>query len=528
MSSLSLSPHAATLHAHASKGRASKPRGKSRKRRQGKPGVQAPSPAAGKGRKPERKRPGNPQPAKSLSTWQRFKARALGGGLLAMMMRGFMTVAALTLLAKAMSFFKDAAVAHRFGVSDALDAFMLAFGVHSFAVSLLGGIIPEAFLPVYAQVKHERGARRAERMGVQTALGHLVILGGLGGLIALAGPSVVSFLGHGFPAEKQALALRTLLDLLPFLFCYGLSLHLGMWLRGNKLFAVAAASPILTPACILAAVVWMAQDASVEVLVWSTNLGSALHLLVLLVVVARRLPMTRRWLWTCVRLLEPGNRQVLANAWPFLLAGLVLGGAPMVDQAMAARLESGSVAVLSYSDKVCAILLALTAGAASEALFPFFADLVAKRDWHGLRLKLMQIIGGILAVAVPAVALLCWQAPLIVSLLFERGNFDAHDTERVAHVLRFAALQIPFYIASVLMSRVVVSLQASWFILMAAAFSLVANIVFNAILMRYFGVAGIALSTAIVYLLSCVMLTVYLIKAMGRLMKQETREVAAA
>jgi len=217
MSSLSLSPHAATLHARASKSRASKPRGKSRKRRQSKPGPLRLAPTGGKRRHSGAQRPSSAAPVKRPSGWQSFEARALGGGLLAMMLRGFMTVAALTLLAKAMSFFKDAAVAHRFGVSDALDAFMLAFGVHSFAVSLLGGIMPEAFLPVYAQVKHERGARRAERLGVQTALGHLVILGVLGGLIALGGPSVVSFLGHGFPAAKQALALRTLLDLLPFL-----------------------------------------------------------------------------------------------------------------------------------------------------------------------------------------------------------------------------------------------------------------------------------------------------------------------
>jgi putative peptidoglycan lipid II flippase len=436
------------------------------------------------------------------------------------MFRGFMTVAALTLLAKAVSFFKDAAVAHRFGVSDSLDAFMLSFGVHTFAVSLLGGIIPEAFLPVYARLKHERGALRAERLGVQTALCHLLTLGFIGLLIAVAGPWLVTFLGHGFPAAKQALSLRLLHDLLPFLFCSGLSLHLGMWLRGNKQFAVAAASPILTPACILAAVLLTPGELSVEVLVWGTNVGSALHLLVLMIVVARRLPWRWHWLRNCVRLIEPGNRSVMANAWPFLLAGLVLGGAPMVDQAMAARLESGSVTVLSYSEKVCGILLALTAGAASEALFPFFADLVAKRDWHGLKIKLKQVIGGILVVAVPLVALLCWQAPLIVRLLFERGNFDAQDTERVATVLRYAALQIPFYIASVLMSRVVVSLQASKFILVAAAFSLTANIIFNAILMRYIGVAGIALSTAIVYLLSCVMLTTYLLRALRRLALQ--------
>jgi putative peptidoglycan lipid II flippase len=87
----------------------------------------------------------------------------------------------------------------------------------------------------------------------------------------------------------------------------------------------------------------------------------------------------------------------------------------------------------------------------------------------------------------------------------------------VADVLRCAALQIPFYIASLLMSRVVVSLQANWFTLATAVVSLVGNVIFNAILMRYLGVAGIALSTALVYLISCGMLTSYLLRKIRHL-----------
>ncbi len=431
--------------------------------------------------------------------------------MLRAVVHGFMTVAGLTLLARAVSFFKDADVARRFGISDALDAFGLAFGAHSFASGMLGGGIPGAFLPAYSQLQHEHGPLRADRLALQTAVSHGLLLLCAGALIYVCGPELVGFLGHGFPAEKQALSLRLMRGLLPFLFCYGMTMHLSMWLRGSKLFALAAATPVFVPAAILVAMAVAGAGVSVDTLVWGTTIGGMLHLLALCWVVGGRLPRSPGWLTGCFRSVEPHNRLVMNNALPSMVSSLVLGSAPMVDQAMAARLASGSVTVLGYSDKVCGIVLALTASAAAEVLYPFFTDVVARRDWPALKRQLMHTIGVILAVAVPLAALLCWQAPLVVRLLFQRASFDSSDTERVAAVLRYASLQIPFYIASLLMSRVVLALQASWFTLATAVVSLSANIVFNLIFMRWYGVAGIALSTAMVYALSTLMLSLFLI-----------------
>ncbi len=452
----------------------------------------------------------------AVSSWQRLRGRLAPSTLLHAMVHGVMTVAGLTLLAKAVSFFKDADVARRFGISDGLDAFGLAFGVHAFASGMLGGGIPSTFLPAYARLQHEHGPLRAERLALQSAVSHGFTLLIAGVAIYVCGPGLVEFLGHGFPEPKQALALGLMRGLLPFLFCYGMTMHLSMWLRGNKRFAWAAATPVLTPAAILVAMAMAGRGVSVGTLVWGTNMGGLLHLLALVLVLARLLPREPGWLAGCGRVVEPGNREVVIHALPSVISGLVLGGAPIVDQAMAARLASGSVSVLNYSDKVCGIVLALTASAVAEALVPFFAEVVARRNWPALKRQLVHTIGLILVVALPMVALLCWQAPLIVRLLFQRASFGADDTQRVAEVLRCACLQIPFYIASLLMSRVVIALQGSWFTLATAVISLTGNIVFNLILMRWYGVAGIALSTALVYALSTLMLTLYLRHAIAR------------
>jgi putative peptidoglycan lipid II flippase len=415
------------------------------------------------------------------------------------MVSGFLLVALLTMVGKIVAFAKDALVANKLGTASELDAFMLVFGFYTFISSVLGGGIPESFVPAYAELRERRGLRRAYRLGIQSVASHFAALLICGGLLALAAPSVVAWTTKGFEPAKQALAVSLLRGLLPFLLCFGVAQHLGAWLRAGKTFLLAASAPMLVPLGIVIALLLAGKQVNAWTLVSGTVWGAVAHLAVLLVAILRRLPRRLSW-WRCsLRYGESGLRGVLHNAVPFLIGGVAFGSAAVVDQTMAAWLTAGSVAVLGYSEKVCAIVLAVTAGPASDVLFPHFAELVAKRDWNGLRKRLFASAGIIVSASLPMTLAMCFLAPWIVRILFERGAFGPQDTQRVAEVLRYAAFQIPFYILGTVAARIVISLQASRYMLTIAFSALFLNASLNFLLMRHLGAAGIALSTTIVH-----------------------------
>jgi putative peptidoglycan lipid II flippase len=415
------------------------------------------------------------------------------------MVSGFLLVALLTMVGKIVAFAKDALVANKLGTAGELDAFMLVFGFYTFIGSVLGGGIPESFVPAYAELRERRGLRRAYRLGIQSVASHFTALLICGGLLALAAPSVVAWTTKGFEPAKQALAVSLLRGLLPFLLCFGVAQHLGAWLRAGKTFLLAASAPMLVPLGIVIALLLAGKQVNAWTLVSGTVWGAVAHLSVLLVAILRRLPRRLSW-WRCsLRHREPGLRVVLRNALPFLIGGVAFGSAAVVDQTMAAWLAAGSVAVLGYSEKVCAIVLAVTAGPASDVLFPHFAELVAQRDWNGLRKRLFASAGIIFSASLPMTLVLCFFAPWIVRILFERGAFGPQDTQRVAEVLRYAAFQIPFYILGTVAARIVISLQASRYMLTIAFSALFLNASLNWLFMRHLGAAGIALSTTIVH-----------------------------
>ena len=425
---------------------------------------------------------------------------------------GFMLVAMLTVGSKAVSFLKDAAVARQFGTGDALDAFLVSFGLLTFLAALLGGGLPESFLPVYTEVAHLKNQRRALRLAVQSTWLHglsLLLLAAIGYCIA---PLFISWATRGFNAEKQALAVSLLRHLLPFMVCFGMSYQLSAWLRADKRFIVATSSPILVPLTIIGFLLHAGQAATVSTLVTGTVIGSVLHLTILIGALSFHLPPQRRFWRGCLTLWEPKLIRISRYAAHFLFAGGIFSSTVVVDQTMAAWLAPGSVAVLGYTEKVCGIILAVTVAPSCDVLFPYFADKVARQDWAGVRHQLLTSAGSIVALALPAVLTLCWLAPWVVALLFERGSFTEQDTQRVATVLRYAVFQIPFYIVGSLASRVVVAMQATHFIIWVSFVGLFSNVILNWFLMGSMGASGIALSTVIVQMISAILACYYVFR----------------
>jgi putative peptidoglycan lipid II flippase len=202
-----------------------------------------------------------------------------------------------------------------------------------------------------------------------------------------------------------------------------------------------------------------------------------------------------------------------------------MGGTTVVDQAMAAMLPAGSVAALSYGSKTVAVAVGIGATALSTAALPYFSRMVAENDWDGCRQALRRHSLLVVAASVPiTLGLIVFSMPL-VRLLFERGAFTPADTRVVGWVQICYAIQIPFTIWNRLFGRFVAAMRRNDVLLSASAISLVLDIGLNLVLMRVWGVAGIALSTSLVYIVTLVLLSAW---STTLLRREESKGAAAA
>ena len=137
-------------------------------------------------------------------------------------------------------------------------------------------------------------------------------------------------------------------------------------------------------------------------------------------------------------------------------------------------------------------------------------------------LQLLDILHKFFTTIPLTIILLVFAVP-IVRVLLERGAFTANDTSLVAYIQGLYSLQIPFYVANVLMIRLITSMRLNHLIIWTCAINLLINILFNILLIKWIGIAGIALSTSLVYVVCFSVNFIFVTRKMSQIDRNHCR-----
>ena len=216
------------------------------------------------------------------------------------------------------------------------------------------------------------------------------------------------------------------------------------------------------------------------------------------------------WVRPRWRRVDPATAAVMKQFIPMAVGAFLMSSTAVVDLSMAAMLGPGSVATLNYANRLVLFLLGFCSGAMSTVLLPHFSGMVARRDWVAVRDTLRTYLRWIALTTVPLTAVLIWLSVPITRLMFERGAFGAETTVLVGGIQALYLIQIPFYLMSIVLVRLISSLKANHLLMWGSAISVVVNVTLNYAFMQWLGVRGIALSTTVVYMVSFCFLSIVL------------------
>lgn len=455
-----------------------------------------------------------------LGRWQSLRQRFTGHGLLATMV----TVGSLTLLVKFAAAGKEAFVARQLGVGDALDAFLVAYLLPALAMSIIAGSFNSALIPTYVEVREQGGRPAAQRLFSGVMFWSVGLLLAASALLALLFPSILPTLASAFPAEKLAFTQRLFWAVLPIVTLTGLATTWTAVLNAEGEFALPALTPIITSLMIALLLLFRVHAWGVWTLAIGTLAGACLEV----TLIGGCLKHHGIYLLPHWHPVDANLRQVMRQYAPLAAAALVFSGTGLADQAVAARLGSGSVAALNYGNKLISLVLGVTAAAVSSAVLPHFSRLVAQGDWKSLRgdLKFYTLV--ILLTLIPLALLLAYFSLPLVRIVFERGAFTARDAELVGQVQACFVLQIPFYTLGIMCMRLISALKNSTGIFLLSFASVTLNYLLDVVFAKQFGVAGIALSTSVVSLLFCGAVYFFLLRTLGTVMRVEEKAKAAS
>ena len=414
------------------------------------------------------------------------------------LIRAAATVGSFTMISRVTGFVRDVLIAAILGAGPVADAFFVAFKLPNFFRRLTAeGSFTVAFVPLFAGTLEADGVAAAKRFASDVLAMMCAALLALTLAMELAMPWVMHVLAPGFVAtpDRFALAVELTRITFPYLPLISLVALYGGILNSLDRFAAMAAAPILLNLILIGAMIGFADrlETPGHVLAWGVA-AAGLAQLIWLIMAARR----DGWTLT-LRLPKatPGVRKLFRLMLPAMLGAGVMQINLLIDMVLASTLPLGSISFLYYADRVNQLPLGVIGVAIGTALLPMLS-----RQWRAgdgaaaLETQNRALEFGAL-LTVPAAVGIGVLATPIITVLFERGAFEATDTAATAAAMIAFAGGLPAFVLVKVLQPGFFAREDTRTPVKVAAAAVVLNLVLNLILMQYLAHVGLALATAI-------------------------------
>ncbi len=408
---------------------------------------------------------------------------------------------------------REMVIGAQFGASAELDAYLAAFRLPDLLFTVVaGGALASAFIPTFSERLVHGHLDAAWELASRVANLLLVILAGLAILIVILAPVLVDrLIAPGFTPEQKALTVLLMRWMLLSTVIFGLSgLFMGI-LNAFHHFFLPALAPVVYNLAIILAALFLAPTMGVQALVVGVVAGAAAHLLIQVPGLVRY---GARWS-PGLSLRDPGVREVIRLMGPRVLGLAVVQINFMVNVFLASHLLPGSISALNYAWLIMLLPQGIFAIAIATAAFPTFAQQAARGERQAMRETLGGIFALLLFLTVPAAVLLLLLRVPLVTLLLQRGAFDAADTALTSYVLAFFALGLVGHAVVEIAARGFYALKDTMTPVLVGLAAMTANIALSVILVRPLAVGGLALANSIATLTEMALLMWLLRRRLG-------------
>jgi putative peptidoglycan lipid II flippase len=411
----------------------------------------------------------------------------------------------------------------QFGVSPEANAYYAAFRLPDTLFSLIaGGALSSAMIPVLLNARQNEGEAAGWRLisVVLTAL--LAVFGILILAVEIFTPALVArVLAPGFDAETAALTVRLTRIMLiqPVILLLG-SVATAV-LNSRNQFLLTGLSIVSHNISLIASILSLKLFPGLGIFGPAAGVigGAVLQALILSPGLrgegyrARLLfDFASRHLSEVVRLLIPNGLSVSVN-----YAGFI------VDTAFASRAsDPAGLAAIYNAFLLVGLPIALLGQAIGQATFPRLATQAEAENWSAMRRILFRSLGAAIALALPAVGALIWLGRPTIRILFERGEFTSAAADLTYSVLVAYAVALPFYVATEVITRGLISLRDTRTPLVTNSGQLILRVALISFLLGRMGVLAIPAAFAISASLETLALaSVLFLKLRNRLQSQQ-------
>jgi len=413
------------------------------------------------------------------------------------LVKAMATVAGMTGLSRIAGFARDVLTAACLGAGPIADAFFVALKLPNFFRRVTAeGAFSIVFVPMYSKTREIETQEQADAFASNAFMVMLSVLSVFTVLALILMPYIISAIAPGFIDDPVRMELATELSRItfPYLLLMSLTALLGGVLNAVDRFAPFAFAPVLFNLSLIVSLLLSGYFETVgHAMAWGLFAAGILQFLFLWQY-AKRASIK-------ITIARPKINADMKKV--FRLMGPAVVGAGVVhinlfaDLILASFLQKGSISYLYYADRLNQLPLGVVGIAVGTALLPMLSRAMTKEDKSHAQNLFNRSMEYCLLLALPAAAALAVMPLTLITVLFERGAFDAADSAMTSNVLQAYAIGLPAYIAIKVFSTAHWAREDTKTPVKISIAATTLNIIGSIILIQFIGVVGIALSTGL-------------------------------
>ncbi len=407
---------------------------------------------------------------------------------------------------------REIVAASYFGVTGPMSAFTIAFQLPNLVRMLFAdAALQAAFVPVFTE-QLEAGKRpSAFRLASTLIFLVTVVLGFITAAFILLAPVLVPLVAPGFDSATEDLAISLSQLLFPILVMLGISGVVVGVLNSYNRFGVFAIAPLFWNIAIIAVLVGLAPAFPEGDEIYAYAIGVIVGTALQLAMVAWDLRNTPFRLQRVFDWRSPLVKRVLILMLPVTISlglinfnltinslfGTLVEGTIVAPDGTLQPLGSYAPAAIDKAFRIYMLPQGMFSVAVATVIFPTLSRFAARREYDNLRATMANGMRMIILVLLPAAAAILALSDPMTQLVYQRGEFDAAQTELVSTALFWFAFSLPFNGLFLLMTRTFFSLQRPWIPTVIAMLNLLLTALGSLALYKPFGISGIVAATAI-------------------------------
>jgi len=396
-----------------------------------------------------------------------------------------------TMLSKCLGFARDMVLGAAYGLES--DMYIMAMNIPRVLFALLAAAIATTFIPLYYENQKKGGNEKALKFS-NNILNITFVLGVVLSIFAfIFAEQIVRVFAFGYKGDKfTQTVIFTRIMIFGGLFS-GLSSIMTSFLQINGSFKIPGLTGIPFNIIIIISIVLSIKLNNIYILPIGTLLAMASQFLF-------QIPYAYKkgYRYKAVfDLKDEYIKKIIYLVSPVFIGVAVSQINTTVDRALASTLNNGSVAALNYANRLNGFVMGLFIASVGAVIYPMLSKLSLNNDKESFSESIVKSTNIIILLVMPISIGAIFLSTPIVSFLFERGKFDSQATQMTSIALVFYAVGMLGFGLREILTKVFYSLQDTKTPMINGVISMILNIVFNLILIRFMGHAGLALGTSL-------------------------------